>query len=178
MARIPKAEYSKIFERYIKGESLIDIHKDYANQIAVSALQLYASRHNWSKFKKSIKQELEKAQVYQDEKQNYADVVVSSMEQMTTAKHKRIEMTSNLLDMIGEYAKSENILAPKELATIASAFSVICDIQRTEFGEASIITHNHNLNANVSIEEKRKVVKNLKAQLAEYNQQKNTTLVV
>lgn len=178
MARFPQSEYTKIFERYVKGESLVDIHKDYTNQITVSALQLYASRHNWSKFKKSIKQELEKAQVYQDEKHNYADMVVSTMEQMTTAKHKRIEMTSSLLDMIGEYAKSENILAPKELATIANAFSVICDIQRTEFGEASIITQNQNLNANVSIDAKRKEIEKLKAQLAEYNQQKNTISVV
>ncbi len=168
MARFPQSEYSKIFERYIKGESLVEIHKDYSDKLELTTLQLYASRHGWSKIINSIKLELEKAQVYNDEKQSYRNTVIATMEQMSEAKQQRIEMSSTLLEMLGSYVKPDTKLAPKELATLASALSVVCEIQRTEFGEASIIIQNRNLNANYSLEDKKKELKELKKQLAEY----------
>lgn len=168
MARFPQTKYSKIFERYIKGESLADIHKDYIGTLELATLQLYASRHNWSKYRNSIKIELKKVQVYKDEKRNYANTIIATMEEMSEAKQKRIKISSSLLEMLGGYINKESKLSPRELATIASALSVVCDIQRTEFGEASIITQNHNLNANYSLDEKKKMVVDLRKELAEY----------
>lgn len=178
MARFPQSEYSKIFERYIKGESLTNIYEDYSDRLELTTLQLYASRHNWTKFRNSVKLELERVQVFTDEKQSYRDVVVAIMDQMTEAKQQRIELSSNLLEMLGNYVNAGIKLAPKELATIASALSVVCDIQRTEFGEKSIITQNLNFNANYSLEDKRKEVKELQRKLTEYESQKDLRVTV
>lgn len=178
MARFPQSEYSKIFERYIKGESLFDIHKDYSDILELSSLQLYASRHGWKKFKNSVKLELEKAQVYRDEKQSYTDTIIATMNHMAEAKQQRIELSKNLLKMLGSFVETDTRLAPRELATIASALSVVCDIQRTEFGEASIITQNLHFNANYSAEEKKKELGELRRRLAEYESQQDIKVTI
>ena len=105
-SKLTSKDWNTILDRFLNGEDLPQIHKDYAHLTTLGSLRVQATRQGWIQMKDVLKKKVQSLVKTENEIEQMAKKgLTATVEQITAAKNERIEITSTFIQMVKEYLK-------------------------------------------------------------------------